>query len=443
MDVTLERAWQLKQNLAEFLLEAEGALAEALEAFVAKQLQSQPQGLSQRDLLVDVFAIKASVEGRLPLDWFLEASPDLSEGDRQLVSNWRQGFAGLFAVTERLPGGFQLRNWLTDKFYTVKPGPDLPTEQLQRWQSGEIIRSYLVPLDESTWMLFGPYSLLGKLGKPKLAVAIGNFKQHHKQDLYGDAPELLEQAWESVESYHQEFVAFFGSAELTLPGYQLSKKLSEFQTQISQKRLAAAGIDMSKSLAEAARDAGVEEAELEAAAAEAGIDAKLATQMLHNKTPSQMVAPKVELPPELKQAEQVTVLAHPRWGQMFLPAYSSIKTALSAADPEALQNAAPLLRKSLADPSMNWFVWHQLAQEFPSELEKALQIALERPQFQIQQDLTPLLINEFHKSTEPELPEIASVPVHLDNLFQEALAEVQTSKSKGKGKKKSGKGFQA
>jgi len=57
VDVTFERAWQLKQALAEFLLDAEGALAEALEAFVAEQLQLQPQGLSQRDLLVDVFAI--------------------------------------------------------------------------------------------------------------------------------------------------------------------------------------------------------------------------------------------------------------------------------------------------------------------------------------------------------------------------------------------------
>lgn len=443
MDVTFERVWQLKQALAEFLLDAEGALAEALEAFVAEQLQSQPQGLSQRNLLVDVFAIKGVVGGRLPLDWFLDASPHLSKRDRQLVSDWRQGFAGLFAVTERLPDGFQLRNWLTNKSYTVQPSPDLPAEQLKRLQPGEIILSYLVPLDEATWMFFGPYRLLGKLGKPKLAVAIGNFKQHHKQDLYGDAPELLEQAWQSVEQYHQEFVAFFGSAELTLPGYQLSKKLVEFQTQVSQKRLAAAGIDSSKSLAEAAREAGVDEAELEAAAAEAGVDAKLASQILHNKTPSQMVMPKVELPAELKQAEQVTILAHPRWGQMFLPTYSPIKAALSSADPQALQAAAPLLQKSLADPGMNWFVWHHLAQEFPSELEKALQIALQRPQFQLERDFDPLLANEFQKSPAPELPEIASVPVHLDTLFQEALAEVQTSKSKGKGKKKAAKGFQA
>jgi len=56
-----------------------------------------------------------------------------------------------------------------------------------------------------------------------------------------------------------------------------------------------------------------------------------------------------------------------------------------------------------------------------------LQTVLKRPNFQLDRDLDALL-QEFNKPT--ELPEIASVPLHLDNLFQAAVAEVDKTKSK-------------
>jgi len=62
-----------------------------------------------------------------------------------------------------------------------------------------------------------------------------------------------------------------------------------------------------------------------------------------------------------------------------------------------------------------------------------LQTVLKRPNFQLDRDLDALL-QEFNKPTEPELPEIASVPLHLDNLFQAAVAEVDKTKSKSNSK---------
>ncbi len=51
-------------------------------------------------------------------------------------------------------------------------------------------------------------------------------------------------------------------------------------------------------------------------------------------------------------------------------------------------------------------------------------------------------MTEFKKPLEPELPEIASAPHHLHELFEEAVVEVNKSKSQPKGKKKAAKGFQ-
>jgi hypothetical protein len=153
-----------------------------------------------------------------------------------------------------------------------------------------------------------------------------------------------------------------------------------------------------------------------------------------------MVMPKVDLPAELKKAEQVTAISHPRWGQMFLPTYSQFKALLEAENWD-IEGSEKLVRYYLENSSINFFIWQRLAQQYPTQLEKVLQTVMGRPDFKLERDLDALM-QEFNKPTQPELPEIASVPQHLHNLFEEAMAEVNKSKSKSKSKKKTAMGFQ-
>ena len=444
MDAILERSRELKQALIEFVLDAEGDLATSLESYVAAK--SRPQGnrhdaTYEQNLLIDSFVSEGKVGDKTPLDLFLESHPDLSEGDRTLVSSWQRSFIGLFAISQILPDGFELINWLTAKHYTVKPNDPLILEEMARLKEGDILQTRIAPVTDAYWMLSGPYMSMGRLGKPKLAVAIGNFKEHHKDALYSDAPDLLEQAWESVAEYHHQFLDFFGSDEVTLPGYQLNKKISELQELLTKRQLAAAGIDDSKSLSEIAEEAGVTEEELKAAAEEAGADSTAVSQLFDSSQgKTKMVTPKVELPADLKKAEQVTVFTHPRWGQMFLPTYPQFKTILESEDWQNNKDTNKVVRKYLEDPTINVFIWHKLAKAYPTQLEKVLQAFLERPEFKLERDLDALL-QEHKKPLEPELPEIASVPLHLHNLFQEALTEVNKSKSKGKKKEQTARGF--
>lgn len=421
-------------------MEAEGELAESLETYAAQKSRPERQDIAQRDLIIDTFLTEGKVGDRETLDIFLENQPDLSPSDRNLVSNWRRSFIALFAVIQVLPDGFELMNWLTAKHYIVKPNNPLTLEEMARFKEGEILLSRIAPVTDTYWMFSGPCIPMGRLGKPKLAVAIGNFKDNYKNALYSDAPELLELAWQSVEQYNQDFLEFFGSDEVTLPGYQLNKKIEEFQEILTKQRFAAAGIDENKSLSELAEEAGMTQEEMKAAAEEAGADSKEIEQMFDSKNPTKMVTPKVELPASLKKAEQLTALTHPRWGQIFLPTYSRFKAMLEAEDSQNIEGAEKLVRQYLEDPAINVFIWHRLAKAYPNQLEKLLQTVLQRPEFKIS-DLDALL-QEYNKPLEPYLPEIASVPLHLHNLFQEALAEVNKSKPKGKGKKKLGMGFQ-
>lgn len=217
MDAILERSHQLKQALADFVLDAEGELAEALEAYAAEQLRRKRGDSVQQDMIIDSFLTEGEVGDKTPLDLFLESEADLTPSDRQLINSWRRSFIGLFAVVQVLSDGFELQNWLTAKNYIVKPNNPQTIQEMSRFKEGDILLTHIAPVTETCWVFSGPCTFMGKLGKPKLAVAIGNFKDNYKHSLYGDAPELLQQAWQSIAEYHQQFIEFFGSDEVTMP----------------------------------------------------------------------------------------------------------------------------------------------------------------------------------------------------------------------------------
>lgn len=448
METILERAGKLKKELLDFVLEAEGDLAVSLETYCAEHLsrfsKSQYQGNGQTDLVIDCFLTEGEVGDQTPLELFLESLPDLEECDRTLVAGWHRSFTGLFSVTQVLSNGFELMNWMTAKYYIVKPNGLQSPEQLARLKEGEIVLTRIAPVPTDDWMFSNALILLGKLGKPKLAVAIGNFKQHFKENLYGDAPELLDEAWQSVERYHQEFVDFLGSSEVMLPGYQANKKLKTFQELVAQRHLEAAGIDSNQSLKELAEQAGVSQEEMTEAAKSIRVSTETVKEILESKPEDRkkplMASPQIDLPNHLKKAEILTIFTHPRWGQMLLPTYHQIKTVLETDDWQNIRNADNIMLRSLEDPEINTYIWKHLASQYPIKLEALLQEALERPYFNLSQDLDKLL-QEFGKPIYPDLPETASVPVHLHTLFQDAVKEVHKNQSKSKVKQKTGMGF--
>ena len=442
MDLILETAKELHSGLIDFVLDAEGDLAVSLEAFSAEHLANfsqSHQGAVLQEMVLNMFLTEGTVGDKKPVEMFLESHSDLSTQQRDIVNNWQHSFAGLFAVNRISDDGFELSNWLTNKQYTVKIDSK-EQQQLKRAKEGEILLARIVPVCDSYWMFSSPITLMGRLGKPKLAVAIGNFKDNYKNYLYGDASELLEEAWLSVEKYHQRFVDFFGSDEITLPGYQLEKKLSELQEQVNQNTLEAAGIDSSKSLKEMVRDADISDEEMAEVVEGMGVEAKAISKVLDSNKSVKMVTPKVELPPHLKKAEEVTVLSFPRWGQIFLTNYTQVKSLLENGNVNEQINSDKLVREYLESAEIKACVWHRLSEQYPEQLEKLLQQVLNRPEFNLKHNYTDLL-KEFNKNLNAELPEIASVPLHLHNLFQEALSEVKgKSSKKGKSKPKGGFG---
>ncbi|MEM8723378.1 MAG: hypothetical protein AAGE84_29515 [Cyanobacteria bacterium P01_G01_bin.39] len=440
MSKIIEQAIHLKKNLVDFVYDASGDLAVAMETYAADKGKSNSYGIKQQNLTIDLFLTEGEVNNQTPLDIYLAKKDELNSEDIELIKLWRDNFIGLFEIQEIHAEYYQLMNWLTAKTYQVYRHEEMPDQETKRWQPGEIILTILAPFeDNSKWFFFSDRIIKGRLSQPKLAVAIGEFRDNYPEFLYADAPELLEEAWQSVAVYHQEFVAFMQSDRLTLPGYKLNQKIGELQQMMSQKKLAEAGIDGDKSLSDILAESGASEAEFTETAGDLGADAAVVADMVKNKSKLSMVTPKVDLPPDIKQAESVTVFSHPRWGQMFLPNFEKFTDLLASENPETQENGNLLIRKYLEQPEANYYVWQQLKQEYPEAIKQLLLAYCNQNNFNLEADLDELLL-EHDKPSQPQLPSIASVPIHLNNLFEAAVAQVQKTKTRAKKKKKK-KGF--
>ena len=444
----------LKSSLSDFVLDAEDEIAVALESFSAEHSSrwAKPSlsGLNRSDLAIDMFVTEGKVADRPIVELFAQAQ-NLSAAERSQLTRWQGSFNGLFAVESIEPDSYVLMNWLTEKRYSVWPNSKLADEVFNRLAPGEIVLARLLPVAERQWTFSGPMTLLGKLGKPKLAVAIGNFRQWFPQQLYGDAPELQAAAWASVKQQYDDFVDFFGAEKLTLSGYELNKKLQDYQAIATERSLAKAGIDSDKSLKTLVRESGASEEEIDEAIEAAGEESKAAKVLLNSDQSINMTVPKIKLPEELRRAEAVTAIVHPRWGETFLTDYDRLETLLSQysehdePDEDTVAAIDRLVLKYLQDEKAILPVWQQLAADWGPALEAALRRVLNQPELDIAQDLSGVLAR-YGKSLTPRMPESASVPEHLDKLFKSALklvgksADGKRSKKPAKKKKKSGFG---
>jgi hypothetical protein len=430
LDSLFARAGVLWSAIIESIQSSEGNMAAGLESFNARQLIRSPQlDAGQRKLLPHRFAIEGEVDGKSPLELFLASQTDLTLVDRQLISSWRRSFVGLLEIVQIFPTGLEVMNWLTARHYRIQFVDESSQTAMIRLKVGEIMIAQLSPIQDIDWAILAPWVTLGRLGRPKLAVAVGTFRQNYPHYLYSDAPDSLAAAWESVAVYHDRFVEFFGSDEVTLAGGQLQTRIGEFQNWLVAKQLDDAGVDRSKSITDLAADAGVEAEDLEAMTSTLGLS-ETNPQGQPQKM-EQMIAPPVELPAHLKSATAVTALSHPYWGQMFLADYPQLQTLLTPVDPEYPPEDLNFIRKCLADPAMNAFVWRRLATQFPQQLQTAIWLIFELPNFNLSTDLDPIL-SKFNKYLDPDLPDLASVPIHLHELFQAAVRDVSKDKVKPK-----------
>ncbi|MEM6503661.1 MAG: hypothetical protein AAF685_17715 [Cyanobacteria bacterium P01_C01_bin.89] len=458
----VEQAEELKEQLLQFVMGAEGKLAQRLEEFTverSRELAKSPVRHTLTRFVLDEFLTGELLDMPCPIEQFIEANPSLSDANVTLIRRWKDTFLGIFVVKKADQGVFTLRNWMTDFSYDVVPTQlQLPAD-LERLAPKEVVISRLSPLDEDRWIFSGPMYLLGALSKPKLAMAIANLKRHHGEASYGGAPELLEEAWESVASHHQSFLDYFGSDTVTLPGRQLNHQLKQFQDHRTQAQMEQAHIEEKTSLralvqkaSETNGAAGVDLVDVEATAEEVGVDldsgvGKVAQSLSGSRT--QLTSPQVEVPEALQRAKEVTALSDPQWGLVFIKNYGDLKGLIKRVanrtgeeqKGDQIHNQKSdidSLNQALSNLDIPTFAWIKLANIEPDNFIQAMEKVTGDRHWNPEK-LTELL-KSVDRHSKAQLPEVANVPQHLNALFQKVLLD-STKKAKSSSSRKKKKGF--
>ena len=147
MQKTIERAIQLKKILVDFVYDAEGELAVALETYAAEHSKNNSYGIVQKNLTIDSFITAGQVEDKTPLAIFLAQATDLTRSDRNILERWHDNFIGLFEIQKIQDNYYQLMNWLTAETYKVYRYSAMSDKEIKRWQPGEIILTIIAPIN--------------------------------------------------------------------------------------------------------------------------------------------------------------------------------------------------------------------------------------------------------------------------------------------------------
>jgi hypothetical protein len=135
----IEKAFNLKQTVVDFIYEAEGELAIALENYAAEKGKKNSYGIKQQNLTIDLFLTNGAVNQQTPLEIFIQENPQLRSSDREILTHWQNNVIGLFEIKEIQEDSYQLMNWLTEKTYQVFRHSKMSEKEISRWQPGEII----------------------------------------------------------------------------------------------------------------------------------------------------------------------------------------------------------------------------------------------------------------------------------------------------------------
>lgn len=81
MDAIVERSHTLKQALVDFVLDADGELAQALDIYAVAQMPSGNGDRTQQQVIIDRFITEGKIGDRSPIELFIASHADLSEND--------------------------------------------------------------------------------------------------------------------------------------------------------------------------------------------------------------------------------------------------------------------------------------------------------------------------------------------------------------------------
>jgi uncharacterized protein YecA (UPF0149 family) len=221
----IERSGDLKRDLVLF---AQGPrfrrdfLTARVDSFGHRMLTEEADAGN----FLDEFLLQYRLpDGRRVIDHFLDQHPELPEAERAMLQGWKDPVEGVFQIERREGDALVAVNLIDELTYRIysNMGPGV----FSQMRPGSFLITRAVPVEDE-WVLSG-YSRLwpasDRLGAYRLAAQLATLRPA----LSFRNPQKLEQAWELQRADRDQFLAFFGSDMVIIPGRELKERLRAYE----------------------------------------------------------------------------------------------------------------------------------------------------------------------------------------------------------------------
>jgi hypothetical protein len=318
--------------------------------------------------LLDSFLLQHRFsDGRTLVEHFLDARPDITGADRELLLGWRDVVEGLFEVKGRDGEALILFNLIDELTYRARSnmGPAVFAGMPRR----SFLLTRLLPVGDE-WLLSG-YQTVTPASERRTVARMAAESSLQMPSLVFRNPELVEQGWELQREDRADFIEFFGADFFITPGWELTERIHAFRAFQQARAIERAG--------------------------RAGD---------HTGKISPTV-PDIEPPPKMLASACVGVIYDEVEGLNFLTEFGRFAEAFDEPGRATRKPHETVVRGYLEDTGMSPLPFRWVAARDPEKASRVFQILLKRPDFSWKSDGEALLRQ--HKPSYFDRPPTPSV----------------------------------
>jgi hypothetical protein len=367
------RSGDLKRALVQFTLRRRFAsqLDQVIEASYGGLIERESQMIDAVDRLALQHRLR---DGRTVVEVFVAEHPELTDEERELLLGWRDVVEGIFEVERRDGDALIVTNLVDELTYRVRS--NVGPSALDPMVPGSFIVTRLVPIGDE-WLLSGMSSLMPARDRVH-AYRVAADVAASRPALVFRNPEKLAQGWELQRQDRQQFVDFFGSDLVVLPGSEVAERMRAYMHYRTHEARDAHG----DTVADRSRE-------------QYGTD-----------------PPDVDynLPDELLEAETVGIIYDEVDGLNFYPDFGRFEEAFERPEGATSRRLRPVVMAYLKEPSIGPLPFRRLAARSPERASQLFARVLKQPGFSWEHDGEAMLRKYKAKYFErPVLPGVTPV----------------------------------
>ena len=347
--VLLDRAGELKRELVAFSQQPRYDRV-ASEVLARSDDGSEPLDEHRAMMLWDYFVLEHRLRnGRTVVEQFVEAHPELSEPEREMLLGWRDVVQGPFEVQGRDGPALIVVNLVDDLSYRVRS--NMGSSVFRQMPRRSFLITRLVAVGDE-WMLSGPTSVL-RPAEHDVAYQLALELALRIPETVFRNPDKLALAWEQQRAERERFIRFFGTDLVVLPGEQAQERLNAYYAFSREEVL--------RSTADAAPQRGRAD------------------------------GPSVELPEDFVESETVALIFDETDGLGFYAEFGLVEEAFADPDLVRRRRYREQVLSYLHDDSVEPMVLRRLADRDPDKASVLFRRLLKRPRFEWSRDGVDLL----------------------------------------------------